>query len=878
MATDDTTPATGQPDGAPSGLRERAQHLLRRYGPLSPRELHRLLTSETDDADGAEGLEPLELYRLLLDDDDPDAFAAFPLFGGELCDLDHLLDGLTLTHVITDDERQHGELDADTDLAILGLCSPDGRTVPVRRDADSGEPADRIESLAFGPDGLAFPDGWLPDTPALAVTIHDRVATIRGLAALPDPDPTTADRLAHTAAILDDQEWPFDVAELLVEARARFPRLLDRPQAPVTDLLTAADLYWTEHGTVSLDDPDLDEVFDDGFDELYRHLEEDHGFDDEEVHAIVTLVTHIGDMRENLLDLAVERLSEQGPEAPLEELMAANPEPQELISTVLEDVDTEDALGALAFTLADLELTAAVREDVIGSDEVDAVCLQMLLELTAGILDLDRHESANAAWLRATIQELIADDHSGAERELRRAVELDRDHAPAAYALAEYLSDRGQAGAALGLLRELEGPDVDDLTELLAPFTRPGPASAGRNDPCPCGSGRKHKVCCQGRGGWPLQSRIPWVWHKLNRFAGRPSSIEVLRPIVAASRVTSTEPDVAVINLSLFEGGLIGQLCDRRGALLPADELAMLREWAQVRARVYEVVERGDDHTLTFLDLTSGERTELVDRSLSRSVELGDALLAWLTPEPRGPVVSSGVVRIPDHRRGDALELIDREPEALEIASWYGSLLAPPALATTAGDPLVQVTEVYDVPDTDAAWEALADHLEADGETLVAHEHRDGTAWLRGSVVIDDGQLRVETMSVQRARWFADLITEVVPDAQLVDASRLPIGESGPRDGEGEDEGGGFDLDALDPDERRELEAELNAMMEAHEDRWVDESIPALDGATPRDAVNDPTRRDRVLRLLDEIERHAANWSSPGRPMDADRLRSLLGL
>lgn len=39
--------------------------------------------------------------------------------------------------------------------------------------------------------------------------------------------------------------------------------------------------------------------------------------------------------------------------------------------------------------------------------------------------------------------------------------------------------------------------DVSDFERLLHP---PQPAkttsSAGRNDPCPCGSGRKHKKCC----------------------------------------------------------------------------------------------------------------------------------------------------------------------------------------------------------------------------------------------------------------------------------------------------------------------------------------------------------------------------------------------
>ena len=26
-------------------------------------------------------------------------------------------------------------------------------------------------------------------------------------------------------------------------------------------------------------------------------------------------------------------------------------------------------------------------------------------------------------------------------------------------------------------------------------------AAIGRNDPCPCGSGKKHKLCCQKKGG-----------------------------------------------------------------------------------------------------------------------------------------------------------------------------------------------------------------------------------------------------------------------------------------------------------------------------------------------------------------------------------------
>lgn len=63
-----------------------------------------------------------------------------------------------------------------------------------------------------------------------------------------------------------------------------------------------------------------------------------------------------------------------------------------------------------------------------------------------------------------------------------------------------------------------EPVDLNELTDLLpvvvyqlrqwwrlqdAPGTRRSPAKVGRNDPCPCGSGRKYKHCC-GAGGVTL--------------------------------------------------------------------------------------------------------------------------------------------------------------------------------------------------------------------------------------------------------------------------------------------------------------------------------------------------------------------------------------
>ncbi len=68
-------------------------------------------------------------------------------------------------------------------------------------------------------------------------------------------------------------------------------------------------------------------------------------------------------------------------------------------------------------------------------------------------------------------------------------------------------ADRGDAREALGLLRAAHVPADDPDLELLTRYTAAGPNAAGRNDPCWCGSGRKHKQCCLRLNGHDLASR-----------------------------------------------------------------------------------------------------------------------------------------------------------------------------------------------------------------------------------------------------------------------------------------------------------------------------------------------------------------------------------
>jgi hypothetical protein len=906
-------------------LRREARALLRALGPMSPEELGRQLLTNREPGTGDEAIgDPVRLRTVLLEnEDDPEptdpergdaaeptdpergdadavagkgeGFLAFPLADGRLCDLEDLLEGLTLTHELTDDERQTQRLSIDLDLAPLTMMSDDGQTYPL---AD-GEMATSSASDSWQ---LTGPPGWLPDAPVVVARVLDGRIELTGRDELPPVDEAVVDRLEQALGAARTHQDLVDEIDLIIEARARFPRLLTSPHAPLSELLDVAGLRSGVHdGLLYEDEPDgwEDEA---ELDELITHLYDDHDFDDADVELILEVMADVQRLSNHVLRAsldrvgAADRVAATDTDGPLDFDALDRAQLAEMTLDALEAIDLEAAGEQLGFVLADIGLTAAVVEDVVGSEALAGAGLLAVLEASRPSRS-GRTARANDAWVRGRVMELVADDHAEAELQLRRAHDLDEGHLYAALDVAGYLSDRGQAGAALGLLRHLDLPHLAGLEQMLAGYAKPGPTSAGRNQPCPCGSGRKHKVCCQARNGWPLQDRLPWVWEKINSFAASPRAAGLAEPLEFAAdapgRPGADDRDVAVANLTLFEGGVLQELCDIRGSLLPADELELLRAWAQVRGRVYELVDQGAGDRLTFLDVTSGDRVTFVDHSMAAAdLPAGTAVLAWLVPEPEGLVPSIGGVVVPDGRREELLELLDDHPSAFELAAWYRSLQAPPRLRTTAGDPLVMTTLVYAVPDTPAAREALADHLEDDGDTLTVHEEsRDGQQWVKGSITVEDGTLTVSTNSAPRAAWFEALIAEVVPDAELVDVERIPAedvaaglvpgsGADPDADSDGDGDGllDGDALDALDPEVRRGLEAEMDAMMRRHEDAWIDTPLPVLHGATPRDAVGDPTRRDELLRVLADIERHAAGWSSPGRPMDAERLRQLLGL
>ncbi|MEX2658137.1 MAG: SEC-C metal-binding domain-containing protein, partial [Acidimicrobiales bacterium] len=170
--------------------------------------------------------------------------------------------------------------------------------------------------------------------------------------------------------------------------------------------------------------------------------------------------------------------------------------------------------------------------------------------------------------------------------------------------LADYVVDRGDLAHALALVRHPDlSPSVGAVALLEELHAETGGAlrGVGRNDPCPCGSGRKFKVCCQRDPKVPLRARTRLLVYKLAHFAAADHRRRALVGL-ATSAADPDSPtllfdlrelvfDRVIVDLAVFEGGVAAEYLDQRGPLLPADERNLLEVLLDEPRRLWEAIE-----------------------------------------------------------------------------------------------------------------------------------------------------------------------------------------------------------------------------------------------------------------------------------------------
>jgi hypothetical protein len=458
--------------------------------------------------------------------------------------------------------------------------------------------------------------------------------------------------------------------------------------------------------------------------------------------------------------------------------------------------------------------------------------------------------------------------------------------------------------------------------------------NVGRNDPCPCGSGKKYKKCCGLTASLstpPAISRADamkaldrTLVERLMRFSKIRLGPDWLQPALDAYIGSDEEPidnnelqlaiPWAIFDYTLPDHGIsLSRLyAKEKPARLSPDLQELLDAQLAAWLSIWQVkdIERGVGAQVVDL-LTHEERfvhevlgtSNLDVRSalLGRVVDAGGiSFFSGTHPQPLPPrdadVIARDMKKICRVRTRPVNPLMLQLPDVqLEmIDDWRGiaSLrrnAPPPTLTNTDGDLISPTTDHFDIltPDRSSLLTSLASFQGA-------HEPepapKSGEVWIEitkhgnakmqwdntiiGRIVIAGKRMRVESNSARRADSLkATLVSHL---GELV-KHRL-------RDEASQDEL--FRLVESMPGREGEIRVpppteEMTAILRAHKERymsaWPDMEIPALGGLTPREAAKSPRSRADLELLVREMEMQEARLPE-GERFDVSGLRDTLGM
>ncbi|KZS70235.1 hypothetical protein A4G29_17185 [Mycobacterium kansasii] len=791
-----------------------------------------------------------------------------------------VLAGRVFTHRVGAAELAHDLLTVTPDLdPITELCEHE----QYQRLAD-GSPAqvmlaqfdDELLEQRGIPDEAVDPHGVLLLAPgtlaALGVAEGDLVGlrlTDQGLAVerververVADAGPG-GEAGARLAATLDPEEPDYFAAAVWTVC-AEDPTLFTEPLPPLSEI---ADDYGLERRGEWLATRGFD--FDAWqFDQGCAALAERHHLDAEDAFALFTLIRFYD--RISLLIVAA----------------AEEESPQEAVATIVGSLTTPEfdnlagLVGKVGVALAEPLLAELLVAETIGTESVGVVALGLFAEVLESTVP--RAARVACRWLRAVALERIGDIEA-AEHELLAAESMDPDWPLPLFDLARIASDRGDVERGLALLRRAGAEPDYPLVELLEQYRAEPRRDVGRNDLCWCGSGRKYKKCHLGREQLPLDDRARWLYAKAIQHALVSGWNDLLIDVAdERSRHAGDDPDALttalgdplVIDAVLFEGGPFEEFLEIRGSLLPDDERLLAQQWLLVQRSVFEVerVQRG--HSVTVRDLRTGDTHEVREQAASRQLKPGQLVCARVLPAGDTMRFFGGVEPVALHERDPLIELLDTEPDAVTLVAYLSRRFAPPALINTEGDPLAFCEATVRVGDPAAIQAALDDTYDrVEGEPSPRwHEYvnDDGTQRIRAALVLDADTLRVETNSEKRMDRVLATVAALDPAMRVLEDSRRPMGDTR--------ELAELAKQLPATEERApdgpEVAAALEEFVRDYETKWLDRPIPALEGRTPRQAADDPTRRGDLIKLLDSFPAAAGAGA-----MDVNRLRAALGL
>jgi hypothetical protein len=436
-------------------------------------------------------------------------------------------------------------------------------------------------------------------------------------------------------------------------------------------------------------------------------------------------------------------------------------------------------------------------------------------------------------------------------------------------------------------------------------------AKAGRNVPCPCGSGRKYKHCChadearlaqQARDDSGVGSALAdWSVREYGDELAR--AVEEFDPGGRPIEEHDFELLLAWFNSDreLRGGGTPVERYRARPDLNPADR-DVVERIACSRLGLYRVRAVVPGRSVELENVLTGASTLAASPTVSLEVVRWDLLLCRVMPGGPVPSLWGPVLVYEPHEEPELRAELERlanehglprDPaglaEVFRVASRELLRFAPPSrsveptLFTAEGDLIVSARAAWRLADPDAAFVVL----DAPPELLWVGESEDGAGECFqltadraellsrrppsppgalyfessyagfpdrigiGTFVLSGCELRFDAISEARLERAIDLVSRRLADnAGLLDRELAPIDLDRP---EKTGEFAPADADVLGSD-----------YLEQYLRGWLDEPLAYLEGSTPRAAASIAKFRSELELLLRAIENRAARARRAG--------------
>lgn len=456
------------------------------------------------------------------------------------------------------------------------------------------------------------------------------------------------------------------------------------------------------------------------------------------------------------------------------------------------------------------------------------------------------------------------------------------------------------------------------------PVERPR-AKAGRNAPCPCGSGTKYKKCClprdeASRAGKTKPSSLHDVDHRLTEQMLRFGSHRFGKAWLDAAEThmdVETQPGLfaqwACYHVPIDGRPLAQWFGDERGRSLSRTESRWLAAQQAAWLSVWEVSAAESGRSLTLQDLLTGETRTVSEVSLSTMLTRRDAILARIVDSDDGSLICGCHMRsLPPREVVTVIERVRRRlrrkkaipPERLREEKTGGWMMACwdealadldervsilPRLANTDGEELLLTVDRFEFDsarrqDVERRLAALPGveppgPCEADRSyVFVRRNDSTGSDWnntVTGRALVSKGNLRLETNSVQRA----DTLRRQVENACGDLLRHRGRDHSDPRSERAREHYGA--ASAMRSADQEVPTGEALAMMlqfkAQHYADWPNQPLPALGGQAPRHVIRTKAGKAAVEALLKDMEHHEGRLPAEEQ-FDFSPLRRELGL